>query len=193
VAAVGVVAALALAGCGVPVDRSPSALPRRGIPFGLLQPSSRATTTTSTPSPVTVPVRIYLVGANGRLVGVTRELQTDQESPADVLGALVRGPSNAEVAAGLESAVPPQTVVLGASVGAGGVATVNLAGTFEQLVGQPLIQAVAQIVFTAAGLPGVTAVSFQLGGTGVSVPVANGVLVATASPSQFASLAPLPL
>jgi spore germination protein GerM len=190
-AAAAVVGILVLAGCGVPVDRVPSALPRKGIPFGLLRPSAPTTTTTSTPSPVEASVPIFLVASSGHLVVVTRQVPVAEETLAAVIGALVKGPTNAEAAAGLESAVPAQTVVIGATTGIGGVATVNLGGTFGQLVGQAQIQAVAQIVFTATSVPGVTSVAFELAGQAVDVPVASGAGVAVANRLQFASLAPL--
>jgi len=138
-------------------------------------------------------VAIFLVTSSGHLVAVTREVPAAQESLAAVLDALVRGPSNTEAAAGLSSSVPAQTTVLGAVVGAGGVATVNLGGTFGQLVGQAQIQAVAQLVFTATALPGVTSVAFELAGQAVDVPVASGAQVPTANRTQFAPLAPLPV
>jgi spore germination protein GerM len=108
-----------------------------------------------------------------------------------VLGVLVRGPTNIEAAEGLSSAVPAQTTVLGAVIGSGGVATVDLGGTFGQLVGQAQIQAVAQIVFTATTLPGVTSVTFELAGQAVDVPVASGAQVPSANRAQFAPLAPV--
>ena len=186
------VTVISLTGCGVPSDRSPSAIPRRAIPFGLLAPSTKSTTTTSAPSPVAATVQIYLVGPNGHLVKVAREVPASQASLDTALDALVKGPTNEEAAAGLQSDVPAQTVVLGASIGVGGVATVNLGGTFGQLVGQAQILAVAQIVFTATGVAGVTGVTFELLGQPVNVPVANGAQVTTATPAQFATLAPLP-
>jgi spore germination protein GerM len=195
--ATGVVVAIALvllAGCGVPVDRSPSALPRKDVPFGLLRPSAPSTTTTTKPSPVEIPVSIFLVASSGHLEAVAREVPAAQDSLVGVLGVLVRGPSNAETLAGFQSAVPAQTTVLGAVVGPGGLATVNLGGsTFGQLVGQAQIQAVAQIVFTATALPGVTDVAFELAGQAVDVPVASGAQVPEANRSQFAELAPLPV
>ena len=207
-----VVAVITLAGCGVPVDRAPSALPRGGVPFGLLRPSPPSTTTTSAPSPVQAPVSIFLVASSGHLVAVARELPAAQESLVTVLEALVRGPTNTEAAAGLSSAVPIQTTVLGAVIGTGGVATVNLGGTFGQLVGQAQIEAVAQIVFTSDSvtpgqlydygstqvgqrisiLPGVSSVDFELSGQSVEVPVASGAEVPSANRFQFAPLAPLP-
>jgi hypothetical protein len=190
-----VVAALVLlAGCGVPVDRTPSALPRKDIPFGLLAPSAPTTTTTPPPSEAQNPVSIFLVDSSGHLQAVAREVPAAEDSVAGVLGLLVRGPSNAETLAGLESAVPAQTTVLGAVVGSTGLATVNLGGsTFGQLVGQAQIQAVAQIVFTASALPGVSDVAFELAGQAVDVPVASGAQVPVANRSDFAGLAPLPV
>jgi hypothetical protein len=186
-----VVTVITLAGCGVPVDRAPSALPRSGVPFDLLRRSPPSTTTTSAPSPVE-PVSIFLVASSGHLVAVARELPAAQESLVTVLEALVRGPTNTEAAAGLSSAVPTQTTVLGAVIGTGGVVTVNLGGTFGQLVGQAQIEAVAQIVFTTTALPGVSSVDFELSGQAVEVPVASGAEVPSANRFQFASLAPLP-
>jgi hypothetical protein len=191
VVAVGAVLGTALAGCGVPVDRQPAALGRHGVPFGLLDPTGSTTTVTTTPSPIEVPVQIFLIGPTGHLVPVARDVPVSAPDVATVLGALVAGPTDAESAAGLQSALTPQTTVLGATL-AGGVATVNLNGAFGQLVGPPQIQAVAQIVYTATALPGVTGVTFELSGTPVEVPVANGVQVPLAGRAQFATLAPLP-
>jgi len=185
------VAVIALAGCGVPVDRAPSALSRNAVPFGLLRPSRPSTTSTSVSSPVEAPVSIFLVTSSGHLVAVARDVPATQESLAAVLGVLVRGPTNIEAAEGLSSAVPAQTTVLGAVIGSGGVATVDLGGTFGQLVGQAQIQAVAQIVFTATTLPGVTSVTFELAGQAVDVPVASGAQVPSANRAQFAPLAPV--
>jgi hypothetical protein len=183
-----------LAGCGVPVDRTPSALPRKDIPFGLLQPSAPTTTTTKPPSQAENPVSIYLVDSTGHLQAVARQVPAAEDSLAGVLGLLVRGPSNAETLSGLESAVPAQTTVLGAVVGSTGLATVNLGGsTFGQLVGQAQIEAVAQIVYTASAQPGVSNVAFELAGQAVDVPVASGAQVPLANRSDFAELAPLPV
>ena len=179
-----------LAGCGVPVDRQPAALSRPGIPFGLLEPTSPSTTATTAPSPIEVPVQIFLIGPGSHLSPVARDVPVSAPDLATVLGALVVGPTDAEAGAGLSSAIPAQTTILGANI-SGGVATINLGGTFDQLVGPPQIQAVAQVVFTASGLPGVTGVTFELSGSAVEVPVASGAQVPVADKGQFASLAPV--
>lgn len=181
--------AMAAAGCGVPVDRGPTTLARAGVPFGLLAPSTSTTSTTAAaPAPVEVTVQVYLLGPSGHLVAVGRDVPFPAPM-SGVLGALVDGPTNTEAANGLQSAIPAQTQVVSATV-AGGVATVDLGGTFGQLVGQAQIEAVAQIVFTATALAGVTGVSFELGGQAVAVPVADGADVPMANRSQFAPLAP---
>lgn len=181
-AALGVIAA-----CGVPIDSGPKALARDNVPFGLLRPSS-PTTTAPSAAPVTVSVVIYLVAANGELSAASREVPVPAPLTA-ILGALVDGPTNAEAAAGLQSAVPSQTVVTSASV-SGGIATVDLGGTFAQLVGPAEIEAVAQIVFTATAIAGVTGVAFELNGQQVAVPTATGAEVPVANRAQFAPFAP---
>jgi hypothetical protein len=183
-----VVLATGVAACGVPVDKQPSAL--SGVPFGLLQPNSSPTTATTAPSPVEVPVQIFLIGPTGHLASVARDVSVSAPDLATVLQALMAGPTDAESGTGLQSALTTQTTVLGAGI-TGGVATVNLGGTFGQLVGPPEIQAVAQVVFTASALPGVTGVTFELSGQPVEVPIASGALVPVAAPAQFATLAPL--
>ena len=189
VAAVGVATVvIVLAGCGVPVDKQPAALSRHGIPFGLLDPT--APSTTATTSPIEVPVQIFLVDPTDHLVPVARDVPVSAPDLYTVLGALVAGPTDAEAEAGLQTSLPAQTTVIDATITAG-IATVNLGGTFGQLVGPAQIQAVAQVVFTASGLPGVTGVTFELSGEAVEVPVPSGVEVPMATTAQFAALAPV--
>jgi len=184
VAALGVLAA----GCGVPVDTGPTALPRKGVPFDLLAPETPTSTTTAQAPPVAVSVQVFLLAPSGHLVAAMRDVPFP--APAiTVLAALVDGPTNTEAAAGLQSAIPAQTQVISATV-SGGTATVDLGGTFGQLVGQTQIDAVAQIVFTATALPGVAGVTFELSGQPVDVPTATGADVPTADRTQFAALAP---
>lgn len=188
-AVLGVLALAVAAGCGVPVDQSPTALPRQGVPFGLLDQSGASTTTTAPgPSPVEVTVQIFLLSPDGHLVTVTRDVPFPAPITT-VLTALVDGPTDAEAANSLQSAVPAQTTVLSAVV-VNGVATVDLGGTFAQLVGQTEIDAVAQVVFTATALAGVTQVAFELNGQPVAVPTAAGADVPVTNRSQFASMAP---
>jgi spore germination protein GerM len=106
-----------------------------------------------------------------------------------VLNALFAGPTQAEAASGLQTAVPAQTKVLSTTI-ANGVATVNLNSAFSQVVGPAQIQAAAQIVYTATGLAGVSGVTFAIGGQAVAVPVSGGAQVSVADRGQFPGLAP---
>ena len=175
-------------GCGVPVDRGPTALPRRGVPFDLLAPETPTSSTSTQPPQVAVTVQVYLLAPTGHVAAVNRDVPVPAPLTT-VLGALVDGPTNAEASAGLQTAIPTQTQVLSATV-AGGTATVDLGGPFGQLVGQAQIDAVAQVVFTATALPGVTGVAFELSGQPVDVPTASGADVSTANRAQFATMAP---
>ena len=179
----------ATAACGVPVDSGPSAVSKSGVPFGLLAPSPPPSTATTQPSPIEVPVQIFLVGSSGHLVSVARTVSVAEPDLGSALTALVDGPTQSETAAGLQSALPAQTIVLGATI-SNGVATVDLGGPFGQLVGTQQIEAVAQVVFTSQALPGVTGVTFELSGAPVQVPTASGAEVTLASTAQFAPFAP---
>jgi hypothetical protein len=196
VLALGILAlAPALAGCGVPVDHSPTALAKDGIPFHLLAPSTPAPVATTTAPPTEVAsVSVFLIGDSGRLVPVQREVPTAQLSASSVLTVLTHGPSQDEVQAGLWTAIPPQTTVIATSVDSAGLATVNVGGTFGQLVGTSQIGAVAQVVFTATtlSLPGwkVTGVTFELDGQPIEVPVDGGAQEPVVNESDFASLSP---
>lgn len=174
-------------GCGVPVDNSPTVLSKSAVPFNLLAPSPPSNAATS-PTPSTVSVEIFLITSSDQLVPVTRDVAFPAPLTA-ILGAVVDGPTNAESASGLQSAVPAQTQVLAATT-SGHLATIDLSGTFAQLVGQPQIDAVAQIVFTVTALPGLSEVAFELDGQQVVVPTASGVDVPIATRSEFASMAP---
>lgn len=180
-----------LSSCGVPVDRQPTALSRSGVPFDLLAPSSPSTTSTTFASQVSAEI-FLLNSASLTLVAVPRAVPATEDNLATVLGVLVDGPTVQEANGGLQSAIPPQTTVLGASIAPGGLATVNLGGSFGQLVGQLQIEAVAQIVFTVSSLPGqtVTGVTFQLQGQPIEVPNASGAQVPVASRAEYQQLAP---
>ena len=175
-----------LAACGISTDSQPQALARKDIPFNLLAPS----TTTVTPGSPTAraSITVYMVGLTG-LVPVSRGVRTPATLPG-ALNALLEGPTDSEVADGLRTAISDQTAVSPGVVGFG-VATVDLGGGFGQVGGQEQILAVAQIVFTATALPGISKVQFTLNGRPVEVPAGDGTL--TQGPlgrSDFPSLAP---
>jgi hypothetical protein len=184
----GVVAALVLAaGCGVPTDSHPRALPRRDVPFDLLAPAATSTVT-STPVAVTTEVPVYLVGP-GRLVAVRRLVQSPP-SLFRVIESLLAGPTTDEAAAGLRTAVPNQARLLSVRAQSG-VATIDLSPEFAASGGQEQILALAQLVFTATSAQGVLGVKISLDGKPVEVPRGDGTLTQEAlGPSDYARVAP---
>jgi len=184
---------VSLGACGVPVDRSPAVLSKAAIPFHLLAPAPQPRNTQTFGSHSEVPVSVYLVSASGRLVPVVRQVASDQQAVVSALDALVDGPTLNESSQGLFSAIPPQTTVLGVIVD-NGLATVDLGGTFGQLVGVSQVQAVAQIVFTAMSAPGadMTGIAFELSDHAVEVPIESGSQVPVVNEADFATLSPLP-
>jgi spore germination protein GerM len=184
-----VIAGLALAGCAIPTQRTPTAIPPSHVPFGLL--NHELPTTTTTP-PKSVPVLIYLLGANHRLAAESRVVPFPAPLKS-VIALLFQGPTKKEAANGIRTAIPGNVKVLSAATSATpALATVNLNEKFGEITGAETELAVAQIVFTVVAQTNlVTGVIFQIDGQPISVPMGNGTL--TAEPvylSQFPSNAP---
>ena len=187
-AAVLIASAVALSACGIPTDSSPHPLTKSDIPFGLLKPAS-TTTTTIVPA-VSVPVTVYLVANGGAHLDAVSRKVSFPGTLAAIIDALLTGPTNAEAAAGVQTAIAAQTKLLSVAT-MGPIATVNLSDSFGKTVGPELITAVAQVVYTVTAVPGIAEVLFELGGQPASVPTATGTLASgPVSRADFASLAP---
>jgi hypothetical protein len=179
------VAALGLAGCGVPTgDDSFAAIPDDEIPFGLDATSTTTTSTTTTTLPVTPettllettttirlePVEIYFL-SRGRLQPVVIELppgfSADQVS--DVLEA---GPPPG---LGLDSLIEDGLIVQ--AIESEGVLTIDLdADTFDRIPSTEQTEAIAQVVLTMiSSLRRVGQVTFTLDGDPIPVKKGNGL------------------
>jgi len=159
-----VIAAPLAAGCGVPADRHPVA-----VPGGVVRPALGPTTTTPTPA---TQATLFFVQAE-QLVPVVRSVtRPDLEA---VLEVLLTGPTEAELAAGLRTAISPQRNIRSVHTD-GTTAVIDLTTTFVEVGGEEQILALAQIVLTATGTPGITNVRFELEGQPVEVPRAEGTL-----------------
>jgi hypothetical protein len=90
---------------------------------------------------------------------------------------LLAGPTRAEVAAGLSTAIPEGTELRGVSV-SNGVATVDLGGTFEDGGGSvSMLGRIAQVVATLTRFPTVQRVAFRIDGRPVDAIGGEGVVV----------------
>lgn len=165
----GVVALAGAAGCSAPVDSGPKTLRAASIPEALRSPSS--TTSTSVPSGESEEVTVYYIQGD-RLAPVKRRV-SPPVTVEKVLQKLFAGPTTAEAVGGMRSAISPDTDILGAPIEAR-ITTVNVSKNFAFGLPTDQIMAVAQVVFTAVDIPGVTGVLFAENGRREEVPQGDG-------------------
>lgn len=125
-------------------------------------------------------------------LGVAHRRVAPTITPARVaLTDLLAGPSQAERDAGLSTAIPAGTRLLGVSI-SNGTATVDLSGEFASGGGSLSTQArLAQVAFTVTQFPTVSRIAFELAGTPVTVFGSEGlVLDQPTTRSSFEDLLP---
>ena len=189
-AALALAAWVALAACGVPPDDRASVASPESVPFDLLGDAPSVTATTLPFAP-TERATIFLVQGE-RLAPVQRELPAPV-SVESVLEALADGPTATEVQLGLRTALLAPGL-MGSGGVSGGIAVVDLGQPFTEIAGRDQILALAQIVSTVTGLPGVGRVRFTLDGNPVGILRGDGaVTTETVSRDDYATLAPVPL
>jgi hypothetical protein len=183
---------LAPAACGIPPDEKATLARPGDVPFDLLDPSSSSTGTTGTTGPSTPTARatVFLVQGE-RLAAADRDLPAPL-SAQSVLESLANGPTDSEIALGLRTALLAEDLIRSVGV-VGGIATVDLGPAFAEIGGRDQILALAQIVSTLTGLPGVGRVAFTLEGTQVGVPRGDGAITTgSVSRDDYSLLAPVP-
>jgi hypothetical protein len=117
--------------------------------------------------------------------------RTSARTPAAALEQLVEGPTRAEAASGIRTALAPEVVGVDQELPAG-VTTVSVTRGFTALTGGNQLLAVAQIVWTLTDLPTVTAVRFALDGSPVEVPTDAGLTDRPVTRDDYRSVAPAP-
>lgn len=179
--AIGVLLTVLAAACGISESR-PEVLPGGEIRPAL---SPEAEAASGGPKAGTRPVSIFLVSGS-QVVEVSRTTSEPRLEPA--LELLLQGPTSAELAAGIRSAIATGTELRSARVEAG-TAVVDLTQEFVELGGEEQILAVAQLVLTATAVAGVERVRFALNGQDLEVPRADGTLArAPLTAHDYASL-----
>lgn len=167
------VVSVGLVGCGVPTQGVAQRVPDGSVPSGLLHPATPTTTVPS--STTTVPVTICLAAPLGPLKTVVRKVRAG--SGADVLMTqLAQTPPPSERAVGLTTAVTSGDTVSVES----GVAIVKLVSDFASSSSADQLTAVAQIVCTLTGQPGIGQVQFRLDNVDTEVPRGDGSTTAGA-------------
>jgi spore germination protein GerM len=175
-------------GCGLSVEDQPRELAADDVPGDLLAPRPTTTTSTTTPA-VTRAVKIYLVDSDGRLASVDRELP-DPVTVVDLIRSLLDGATDQESERGIRSVVASTTELL-SSQRRDRTVVLNFSADFAIPQGEGGITSVAQVVFTATELEGISGVTFELDGVPTEVPRGDGTL--TSDPlfrSDFPQRAP---
>lgn len=160
-AAVCSIGALAVAGCAIEADDVPRDVPDDERSLALVSEGSEAAGGE----------RIYLVGpGDDRLLrSVPRNAATREELIRILLG----GPNDEEVAAQYTSVIPPTTELRSVRT-QGEVLTIDLSGDLTELTPAGLVQAIAQIVYTASEIDGVRTVRIEIDGEPQQWPTASG-------------------
>lgn len=148
------------------------------------------TTTTTAPAPATMDIRVYFmhgdkIGVAHRTVTATRQVATA------AITELLAGPTASDNAAGLSTAIPSGTLLLGINI-AGGVATVDLTSAFASGGGSlSMFGRLAQVTYSLTQFPNVTGVVFHLDGKAVTVFSGEGIVLDhPATRSGFESVTP---
>ena len=187
---VGLAAVVGGVACGIPPDDRATLAAPDSVPFDLLGQAPSVTATTL-PFAQTEKATLFLVQGE-RLAPVQRELPAPV-SVDTILEALAAGPTTTEVQLGLRTALLASGLMKSGGV-SGGIATIDLGQPFTEIAGRDQIVALAQIVSTVTGLPGVGRVRFTLDGQPVGILRGDGAVTTdTVSRDDYATLAPVPL
>jgi germination protein M len=112
-----------------------------------------------------------------RLFSTSRTAEKTPRVAQTALEALLAGPTPAEAGAGVSTAIPEGTRLLGVSI-EDGIATVDLSSEFESGGGSlSMMLRLGQVVFTVTQFPTVRGVQFELDGQPVEVFSGEGIVL----------------
>ena len=153
---------------------------------------SESTTTTTTPPIPTRFVDVYFVKDGQHAVPIATAVPDTPQVATNAMKALIAGPTPDQEAAGLFSAVPKDTLLLGLTIDAG-LARLDLSREFEAGGGSfSMIARLAQVVYTLTQFPTIDAVELWLDGAPVTLFSGEGLLLeGPMQPSDYFSALPL--
>lgn len=162
-------------------------------------PDSTPTTTLGSPSTTVADgsgassstVVVYLLDDSGQAVAVERTVNAPGVARA-AIEALIAGPNSSEAAAGLATAFPPDSLVLGLTIG-DGTAVADMSVEFEAGGGSAAILGrLAQLVYTLTEFDSVDRVRLLLEGRSVEYFSGEGIFVgAPISRADFSGSVPI--
>lgn len=160
------------AGCGIQDDANPRALAPEDVPFDLLADGAEVVDPDVGEGPTRA---VWFVNNEGLLARGERPLEPPVTVDA-ILTALLAGVSEAEAANGLRTNIAPGTRLLGVEGPTDGLVTVDFSGEILTVSRELQRLALAQVVFTATGLPNVDRILFEFDGEAAQVPGAGDEL-----------------
>jgi hypothetical protein len=155
-----IAATFVLAGCGLSLDAAPRDLPeaeRSVIPSQVAAAGEAEG-----------PDRIFLAApGEERLL---RSVPRDAVSRSELIEILLAGPNETEVTQQYDTFLPANLELLNPPFKQGALLFLDVSSDLSELTGQPLTQALAQIVYTATELDGVGRVQITVDGQTVAWP-----------------------
>jgi hypothetical protein len=191
-----------LGAVGSSAGRTPQTSPSGASPSPSVsspRPSESPADPSTSPSPGGTPTpsggqtftyELWFATGNGLFVA-SRTEEFDPAVGAIALHGLLDGPTSAEKAAGVFTAVPSATELNGLNI-EGGVATVDLSSEYAQGSGSAAeLMRLSQVVYTLTQFPSVSGVRFEVDGDPVTVFGSHGITLDGAQTRQdFADLLP---
>ena len=168
--AAALLALVVLSSCGIPVEDRARPISPDDIPSSIPAPAPATTAPAGDPTPASV--ELFFV--QGSRLGAVRREAPVALSAERTIAEIARGPTAAERGQGFRTALPRDLRLAGTVAAA--VPLIEVSESFARVEGEEQILALAQLVFTLTGLPGVEGVSFALAGRPVEVPTGDGVL-----------------
>ncbi|MDH4119458.1 MAG: GerMN domain-containing protein [Acidimicrobiia bacterium] len=172
---------MVVAACGAPsgdagpvTTATPTTVPTTA---STTTPVEGSTTVTTAPAVEQQVVEVFFIQDGEYAKPVARVIPATADIGANTLRALLAGVSADEAEAGLSTAIPGDTLLLGLSI-SDGTATVDLSREFEQGGGSfGMLSRLAQVVYTITQFDTVDRVVFWLDGEPVTVFSGEGILL----------------
>jgi len=166
--------ALLAVSCGVPLDGSPR----------VLDPAARAGATSTeppaAPGGASSPKVFFLTGADAQDTARLQEVGRNVSAlPTPLLTALLKGLTPEDRDRRLQTAIPAETQLIETNLQPDGTLDVNVSDAFFDAKGASQTRGVAQIVYTATGLPQVKRVRLLVDGQPRDWVRGDGVAVST--------------
>jgi spore germination protein GerM len=175
-----------LAGCAVGGQQHATQIPSGDLPSVLLQPSESPSTSPSVPQ---LSSTIYLIDDKRKTLVAVHRPRTQTSTLTGLIRSLLKGPTDAEAAAGLTTAINTSPTLNKVTIDGSG-ATLDLSSSFGEIRGPEQILATAQLVMTAVSFPGTDSVEISLDGVPASAPLPPNGALAT-GPLRLADYASL--